>query len=118
MSKALKFVVVAMMLATMAPGLSANPKCDGPNNWAAMMAFAHLKNAGVTDNAKIDFNQTIVNRIASEKIGEDLFRQVHRVIYIEKSGKKIELITTNDASSEECSMSAVEVYVVERKLGG
>lgn len=82
------------------------------------MAFAHLKNAGITNNAKIDFDQTQVERIASEKTGNDLYHQVHLVKYFEKSGKEIEVITTNDASSKECSMGPVEIYVVEKHLDG
>jgi hypothetical protein len=111
------FVLVALVM----PALncySADPSCDDPNNWAAMMTFVHLKNAGLTNNDKIDFNLTKVERVASEKIGEDLYRQVHLVTYVEKSGKSFDAITTNDASSTECSMSAVKVYVVEKTLGG
>jgi len=39
------------------------------------------------------------------------------VTFTEKSGKTIEVITRNDASNEECSMSGVEVYVVSNRLG-
>jgi hypothetical protein len=82
------------------------------------MAFVHLKNAGITDNDKLDFTKTKVVRLASEKIGNDLYRQLHRVTFTEKSGRITEVITSNDASSQECSMSGVEVYVVSKRLGG
>src|SRR5437763_15834387 len=86
-------------------------------SWAPNMAFAHLKNAGITDNSKVDFTKTKVVRLASEKIGDDLYRQLHLVTFTEKSGNRIEVITSNDASSVECSMSDVEVFVVSRRLG-
>ncbi len=81
------------------------------------MAFVHLKNAGITNNQKLDFTKTITTRIASEKIGKDLYRQIHHIIFTEKSGKIIKVITSNEASNEECSMSGVKVYVISKELG-
>jgi len=74
-----------------------------------------IANAGIVD--KVDFAKTKTARLASERIGQDLYRQVHRVIYTERSGKIIEAIVVNDVSSEECSMSSVEVFVVSKRLG-
>ncbi len=91
--------------------------CSGTERWATSMAFVNLKNARLTDNDKVDFTQTKTVRLASERIGKDLFRQVHQVVFTEKSGRKIEVITVNDASSEECSMSGVQVFVVSQQLG-
>lgn len=81
------------------------------------MAFVYLKNARLTNNDKVDFSKTHVERLASEKVGKDLYRQVHLVTYIEKSGHELEVVTVNDASSEECSMSGVEAYLVAQRLG-
>ena len=82
------------------------------------MAFVHLKNAGLTNNEKLDFTKTKTVRLASEKIGKDLYRQVHFVVFTERAGTTIEVITSNEASNEECSMSGVEVFVISRRLGG
>ena len=82
------------------------------------MAFVHLINAKYTDNEKLDFTKTKTLRVASEQIGKDLYRQVHHVTFTEKSGNQIQVITINDASNEECSMTAVDVYVVNEKIGG
>lgn len=82
------------------------------------MAFVHLKNAGVTDNDKLEFEKTKVRRLASERIGPDLYQQIHLVTFSEKNGKRIQVITSNQASSEECSMTGVDVYVVSQHLGG
>jgi len=81
------------------------------------MAFVHLKNAGITNNDDLDFNKTKTVRLASEKIGKDLYRQIHLVTCTKKSGETIQVITNNDASNEECSMSGVEVYLVSTHLG-
>jgi hypothetical protein len=95
----------------------ASPDCSGTDQWPARMAFVQLKNDGITDNSKLDFNKTKTTRLASERIGRDLFRQVHRITFSETSGKTIEVITVNDASNDECSMSSVDVYVVGKHLG-
>jgi len=55
-------------------GFAANPKCHGPDDWAAMSALTKLKNAGLVDSALVDFKKTKVARITSERIGKDLYR--------------------------------------------
>ena len=108
----LRLLCAFLLLSLSTLAFAASPKCDGPDNWAAMSAYAKLKNAGLVDNALIDFTKTKVKRLASEQIGKDLYRQVHRVTYTFFSGKTLEVITINDASHEECSMTGVEVFVV------
>jgi hypothetical protein len=97
------------------------PDCAG--GWPTSMAFVHMKNAGLTDNDKIDFSKTKTSLIASERIrresrpSRDIYRQVHLVTYVEKSGRVIQAITVNEASSVECSESGVEVFVVSEHIG-
>ena len=93
------------------------PDYTGIDRYPTSMAFVQLKNAGVTTNQKIDFTKTKTVRLASEKLGKDLYRQIHRVVFTEKSGKTIEVITVNNVSSEEGSMSEVEVFVISKQLG-
>jgi len=82
------------------------------------MAFVLLKNEGITNNEKVDFSKTETVRLASEKIGKDLYHQVYLVKLREFSGRTIEAIAVHDASSEECSMTEVELFVVSQRLGG
>ena len=112
----MKFILASLV---MLPALATagSPDCADPRNWPSAMAFVHLKNAGVTDNAELDFDKTMTVRLASEQIGKDLYRQVHLVTFTKKSGETIQVITNNDASNEECSMSGVEVYLLSRRLG-
>ena len=91
--------------------------CSAPDSWAPSMAFVQLKNAGLTDNPAVDFNKTNVELLAQQKIGEDLYRQIHHVTFRLKAGGMIEVITRSNASSEECSMSSVQVFVVSKQLG-
>ncbi|MBT9568593.1 MAG: hypothetical protein IV085_09880 [Thiobacillus sp.] len=81
------------------------------------MAFTHLKNAGEFDNDSLDFSKTKVTRLASEKIGKDLYRQIHLVKFVKQSGEDVLAMTVNEVSSQECSMSNVDVYLVSKQLG-
>ena len=81
------------------------------------MAFVHLKNAGLLQNETIDFTKTQITRLASEKIGKDLYRQVHQITFFRKSMDKISVVAVSDASYEECSMSGVVVFVISQQLG-
>jgi hypothetical protein len=78
------------------------------------MAFVHLKNRGVTTNENIDFSKTEVSRIASERIDDTTHRQIHLVTFTQTDGDTIETITISDATTDECSMSEVDVYRVEK----
>ena len=111
-------VALAVLVAASTPVYAKTPNCSGVNNWATAMAFVHLKNAGLTNNDRVDFTNTKTKLLASERTGKNLYRQVHHVVFTEKSGAKIEVITSNLASTEECSMSGVEVFVVSKHLGG
>ena len=81
------------------------------------MALVHLKNAGLADLTKIDESKTKAVRLASEKVGKDLYRQVYNITFYDKTGSQIEVVTSNEASNEECSMSGVDIFVVSRRLG-
>jgi hypothetical protein len=93
------------------------PDCTGPSRWPATMALVQLKNAGITSPEKIVPERTTVVRLATEALGNGLYRQVHLVTFVERSGKAIQVITVSDASFEECSMSEVRVFVISRQLG-
>jgi len=110
-------LVLALALLFPLAAAPKDPDCTSRHGYAASMAFGYLKNAGLTDNIKTYFEGITVTRLASEKVGKNLYRQVHLVRFPQGSGETLEVITVNDASHEECSMSGVEVFVVSRHLG-
>lgn len=115
----IQYLAVLFALGSFTPVAAAkHPDCAGVERWATSMAFGHLKNANITNNDALDFTKTKTVRLASEKIGKDLYRQIHHITFTEKSGRKIEVITSNNASNVECSMSGVEVFIVSKRLGG
>jgi hypothetical protein len=112
---------LSFLLVTMAPMVHAaesadHPDCSGIERWPTRMAHTQLKNAGLLDGEQIDFAKTKTVRLASEKTGPNAYRQIHRVTFSRRDGSEIEVITSNIASREECSMSDVEVYVVAKRL--
>lgn len=115
MRAALKVVMAAIFAMPAAVALAKSPDCA---SWPTNMALVHLKNAGLIDIPSVLEAQTKAVRLASEKIGKDLHQQVYDITFHTKDGKTIEVITKSQASSEECSMSGVDVYVVSKKIGG
>jgi hypothetical protein len=109
-------VLWVLILAVASPARSADPQCDAADGYAASVAFVTLKNEGLLDNYHTDFSKTKVVRLASQRVGKDLYRQVHRIVFTKTSGETLEVIAVNDASHEECSMSGVDLYVVGKRF--
>lgn len=107
--------MAAVLCASSGAAHAKNPECA---SWPTNMAFVHLKNAGMVSNGHTNPEKATAVRLASEKIGKDLYRQVYRISFPSDAGPEVEVITSSEASSEECSMSPVDVYVVSKHLGG
>jgi hypothetical protein len=118
--KMIRRAVLALLLVNISSfALSQAKKTHGPDcsgGWPPNMAFVHLKNAGLADNGSVDFSKTKTVRIASEEVGKDLWRQVYHVTFTTKAGGALDTIVVHDASSDECSTSGVEVFVVSKHL--
>ncbi|MCC8394734.1 hypothetical protein LJ656_19250 [Paraburkholderia sp. MMS20-SJTR3] len=115
MKRALTVLLLSLPVLCPAQGRP-NPPCD---RWPTNIAENSLKDAGMLGN--IDYTKTQAVQLSSEKIGksedgEQLWREVYHITFHEKGGKKIKVIAVNDAGEFECSMSAVEVFVVSNHL--
>lgn len=106
-----------LLFAAVATSSNLDLGCSGPDNWAAKSAYAQLKNAGLITPENVDFPKIHVALLAQQKIGKDLYRQIHEVTFPLKSGEFLRTVTTSNASSEECSMSGVKVRVVDKVFG-
>ena|SRR3990167_1452602 len=111
-------LLILLILAFFFPcsSIANGPDCTGLERWPTKMAFVHLKNAGITDKDKLDYSKTKTVRLASERIGENAYRQIHYITFSGKSGTRIEVITSNIVSDEECSISDLEIFFVIRRL--
>jgi hypothetical protein len=115
----MRWIVLGFLnLGFAAAALSAEPSCDKSDDWAALSSFTRLKNDGVIlPESSIDLSKTNVERIGSTRLGKDLWRQVHHIIYKSSSGNPgVEIITVNNASNSECSETGVEIFVVSKHL--
>jgi len=104
-------VFAACWLFSIGPAAAQPSKHPDCWHWPTTMAFVQLKNAGVLDN-RTDPDRAQHVRIASQRIGADLYRQVYDVHFARPDGSNIEVITVSDASKEECSMGDVRVLRV------
>jgi hypothetical protein len=111
-----RLLILLMPVMVVVPALAETPDCSGTGDWPTMSTFSRLKFLGIADDVLTAKTRT--TRIASEKIGKDLYRQVHRITFTEVSGKTVEAIVVNNVSSEECSMSSVEIFMVSKHLKG
>lgn len=85
-------------------------------SWPTSMAEVYLQNAELVRVEQLDKSKTQAIPIAFQKIGKDLYQQVFDITLYAKSGQTFHVITVNKASSRECSMSGVDVYLISKKL--
>ena len=97
---AVSYTLAAAIILSTAPAFAKDPDCGGPNHLPAAMVFVAMKNAKIVTNDQIDFSRTRVTRLASEKIGPDLWRQVHLVQYFRRDGSALEAIAVSDSSQD------------------
>lgn len=90
--------------------------CSSINSFATSTAYVVLKNLNIVNPKNIDYDKTKTVLLSSQKIGDDLDKEIHHITFYKKNGKKVEVITVNDTSSEECSMSGVDVYLIDKKI--
>ncbi|QGZ61646.1 hypothetical protein [Paraburkholderia acidisoli] len=109
----MKRVLLALSLTAPALCFAKSPPCS---HWPMKMAEAVLTEAGLTASEKLDDAKTTAVRLASEQIGRDLYQQIYRITFHEKGGQSIEVVTNSQASSKECSMGSVDVFVVSKQF--
>ena len=113
----MKAIIFATAFALSLPSICLAGSPPGCKGWPTNIAIVYLKNAGINDPTKLDESKTHAVRLSSEKIGKDLWRDVYDITFREHGGRVIEVITSSEAGSTECSMSDPIVWVVSQKLG-
>lgn len=107
-----------LILALAIPGASYAklPKGLPCPSWPTNIAEVVMKNANIVDIVDLDESKTVAKPIAIQQMGKDLYRQVYDITFQTTAGKTFRVITVNDASSQECSMSDVKVYLASEIL--
>ena len=93
-----------------------HPDCAGADRWPTGMAVVLLRNAGLLPFDGRKSIRTHTTRIASEPLDGGIFRQVHRVVVTTADNEKHDAIVVNEVSAEECSISPVELFLIDRHL--
>jgi aconitase B len=83
--------------------------------WPMNMAQAWLKNAHVVDITQLDHKKTEIKLLAEEKKSKTLVTQVYHFIFYGRAGGRYEVITQNDASDIECSISGVNTWLIAQR---
>ncbi|PIT28370.1 hypothetical protein [Snodgrassella alvi] len=88
------------------------PDC---HNWPMNMTEMWMRSAGIVDFKNLNIPKTKITLLASEKKGKDLYTQIYYFVFYDQKGKSYEVITKNEASYEECSMSQVNSYLISKR---
>lgn len=107
-------IVPVLVFTAAAFGESDVRECAGPDRWAAQSAETRLRNDGVFRPEEIDYSKTQVTLLAQEKIKRNLYRQIQKIVFVKKTGEEIVVITDNEASPRECSMTAPDIYLINK----
>ena len=113
----MKHLVTLLALSFLSPAMSAqDPDCAGRDRFPAFAAYSALTQSFGIPGESLDKAKTTTRRISSQKIGKDLYLQVHLVNFMTKTGTSTSAIVVNEVSSQECSVSAEDVYLISNKL--
>ena len=88
---------------------SSNADC---HRWPMVMAESWIKD---TKKVELKLDKTIGERIASQKIKKGLFNNIFIFNFVDDKDQEYKVITKNLASTEECSISGVEVYMISNQ---
>ncbi|SER18994.1 hypothetical protein SAMN05216522_113104 [Rosenbergiella nectarea] len=91
---------------------SAKNSSNDCHSWPMNMAEVWLKNSGFIKIPDIDESRTEVKLLSSEKKPHNLYTNIFKFVFYTKDHKKFEVITQNDASDDECSITEVNSYLV------
>ena len=108
-----KLLLVILLAVLPILSFAKGPDCD---SWPMNMSEGWLQNAGIVDIINLDESKTKITLLASEKKAKGLYTQIYHFIFYDKIGNSYEIITNNDASYEECSMTGVDIYLISKRV--
>ena len=103
---------IFLMIYSISPFSQAMTGCV---SWPLMQSEIEVA-GGATPITVIDEDKIEYHLIFIEKTGRNLWRQMYYIKYYFRDGHAVSVITENDISREECSMSPVIVSIIKREL--
>lgn len=82
------------------------------------MAVTYLQNDGLVLRGGVDSKSVQSTLLSIQPLGKGLYSQIWQLIITPNDAAPITVITRNTFSTEECSLSGVDVWVVKKHLGG
>ncbi|PIT07259.1 hypothetical protein BGI30_10570 [Snodgrassella alvi] len=89
-------------------------KTTGCHSWPMNMAEAWMQNAKIVDIPSLDESKTKIKLLALGKKKKGLYTQIYHFVFYDRKGNSYEVITKNEASDDECSMSDVDSYLISK----
>jgi hypothetical protein len=102
-----------LILLVLSPILSFS-KAPDCHNWPMNMAEAWMQNAEIVDIPSLDESKTKIKLLALGKKKKGLYTQIFHFVFYDRKGNSYEVITKNEASDDECSMSDVDSYLIAK----
>ena len=106
-----KLLLVTLLAILPILSFAKGPDCD---SWPMNVSESWLQREGIVDIINLDESKTKSTLLASEKKAKGLYTQIYHFIFYDEKGNSYEIITKNDASYEECSMTAADVYLISK----
>ncbi|MCO6506180.1 MAG: hypothetical protein J6570_03610 [Snodgrassella sp.] len=105
--------ILTLIFLGMLPTLS-HAKATGCHSWPMNMTEAWMQNAEIVDIPSLDESKTKITLLALGKKKKGLYTQIYHFVFYDRKGNSYEVITKNEASDDECSMSDVDSYLISK----
>jgi len=119
----MKYIYSIFIFSLLSNNAFANdPDCINAKGWARPIGYLYFNKSGLLDNENFDHTKLSVSRLASERITDDLYHQVHRFAYTKNNGDNVSIIIANDAYTENsdasilrCPVGSVNAYIISKE---
>jgi hypothetical protein len=105
--------ILTLIFLGLLPTLS-HAKATGCHSWPMNMAEVWMQNTEIVDIPSLDESKTKIKLLALGKKKKGLYTQIYHFVFYDRKGNSYEVITKNEASDDECSMSDVDSYLISK----
>ena len=119
----MKYIIAILIFSVLSNNAYAiEPDCANAKGWARPLGYLYFNKSKLLENENFDHTKLSVTRLASERINDNLYHQVHHFAYSKNNGAVVSIIITNDAYTENsdasilrCPVGSVNAYVISKE---